>query len=694
VTALGSGAVAGVWDPTLVPRLWARHEPGALRFELAVPAADLDDPLQGEFTQPIEATTLEQILGSAARLMQATEAGSFWSEAQRAGELLFRTLIPTGLHGPLGRLAGGPLLVRTNLPGLAWELLHDGHEFWGLGYALGTQLVANAAAPPWASPPSGGAPSARPRVLLIGSDPNGDLGSVRFEIDALVRMFEQGADVHCLTGVLANFAAVAAGLADQPDLFHYCGHVVSDPEGQPALLLPDRTLLTGALIRRNVRGRPSVFLNGCGSASARLPQEGGMTSLADQFLLAGARSVVATLHPVRDGEAERIATEFYSELLAHQPIGEALRRARDRNRTRGAACGGGLGFVLFGNPAVVTCPVPPTSVPIAAATATATTTRRRLLMGAGLAATASAVGWMYRGRGRHAVAPGPDARGRPLVIWIGPFLRPGGGPPADPLGRALSDGLASRLRLLRLPHIYSAADMPVSGSEPQSELEIVKTLRATKSVVAHYRLDGGALEATVRIVDVETGIAEPSFKIAGTRQRTDELLVAIAEQIVSSLRIVRMMLEGEGIEQVEPAPDAEPFSGSRRLLALRVPFVSLVWAGEREDDVRGLLERYRLATEQGDLDAVAACYVEFPASQRESQQRYLDNVRGLRVRLDVTRLEVTGDHARVEYTRTDDFIDGRTGRAMHLEVRLARNLLLADAQWRFVQGPRRQQGGT
>lgn len=687
MTPTVDGSAPGRWDPALVPRLSVQRERSGIRFDLMVPGADAHDPLQSEVFHPIGEATLDHLLAAAAQPMQSADAASFWIEARRTGELLYRTMVPESVRPRLAAAAGGPLLVRTNLPGLPWELLHDGVEFWGITFALGTQIVTSESRPaaPLAAPTT-----ARLRALVIGSDPDADLGFVRAEIETVVGILEPVADVHCVSGALAGFSEVSARLSEAFDLVHICGHVALDADGQPALRLPDGSTLGAATLGGNLRGRPIVFLNGCGSA--RRPQPGAMASLADAFLLANARAVVATLHPVRDGEAQQVATDFYAGIFAHQPIGEALRQARRRSRDRGTGTGGGLGFVLFGNPALVPLPaVASDDVASHVDTVRATTTpvtRRRVLVGIGCAGAAIALAAWQPWRGPATVAPTASGDGR-LVIWIGPFQDVAGEPRVEPLGRTLSDGLAARLRNLHIPTIYSPADVPPSPAEPASEIEIVKRFRATKSVAGTYRARGDTIEATVRIVDVETGLAEPSFTIAGARAEINQLQIAIAEQIVSSLRIVRMMLEGEGIERAQPAPDPEPSSGLTPLYAL---FDAAAWADDGEAGVRAFLERYRAATERGDLDAVATCYVAFPDSQRASQRGYLDSVQGLRVRVDVARIDVDGERASVEYTRTDDFNDARTGRAMHVEVRLQRSLLLVDGAWRFSGAPRVQGG--
>lgn len=689
MTPTVDGSVPGRWDPALVPRLSVQRERSGIRFDLMVPGADAHDPLQSEVLHPIGEATLDHLFAAAVQPMQSADAASFWTEARRTGELLYRTIVPESVRPRLAAAAGGPLLVRTNLPGLPWELLHDGVEFWGITFALGTQIVTSETRPavPLAAPTAG----ARLRALVVGSDPDADLGFVRAEIETVVGILEPVADVYCVSGALAGFSEVTARLSEAFDLLHFCGHVALDANGQPGLRLPDGSTLGAATLGGNLRGRPIVFLNGCGSA--RRPQPDAMASLADAFLLANARAVVATLHPVRDGEAQHVATDFYAGIFAHQPIGEALRQARRRSRDRGTATGGGLGFVLFGNPALVPLPAATSGDPalrVAPVRATTTAfTRRRVLVGTACAGAAIALAALQPWRGPRTVAPpaaGGDGR---LVIWIGPFQDVAGEPHVEPLGRSLSDGLAARLRNLHIPTIYSPADVPPSPAEPASEIEILKRFRATKSVAGTYRARGDTIEATVRIVDVETGLAEPSFTIAGARAELDKLQIAIAEQIVSSLRIVRMMLEGEGIERAQPAPAPEPSSGLTPLYAL---FEAAAWADDGEAGIRAFLERYRAATERGDLDAVATCYVAFPDSQRASQRGYLDSVQGLRVRVDVTRIDVDGEQASVEYTRTDDFNDARTGRAMHVEVRLQRRLALVDGAWRFSGAPRVQGG--
>jgi len=108
--------------------------------------------------------------------------------------------------------------------------------------------------------------------------------------------------------------------------------------------------------------------------------------------------------------------------------------------------------------------------------------------------------------------------------------------------------------------------------------------------------------------------------------------------------------------------------------------------GTAEAEILAVLERYRRATEAHEVTALAELYVEFLPAQRAAQQRYFDNVRDLRVTIDNVDVAVAGDEAVASYSRTDDFTDARTGRPMHLVVRLTKVLRRHDGVWKLAGG--------
>lgn len=70
-----------------------------------------------------------------------------------------------------------------------------------------------------------------------------------------------------------------------------------------------------------------VTLSACDSGFGKLGQE-GISSLVKAFMLAGARSVVASLWSVDDTMSVRLMREFYSRLAAGETKGSALRNAK------------------------------------------------------------------------------------------------------------------------------------------------------------------------------------------------------------------------------------------------------------------------------------------------------------------------------------------------------------------------------
>jgi ketosteroid isomerase-like protein len=156
----------------------------------------------------------------------------------------------------------------------------------------------------------------------------------------------------------------------------------------------------------------------------------------------------------------------------------------------------------------------------------------------------------------------------------------------------------------------------------------------------------------------------------------------------TDLDAYRRLLEAEGgtASALPPPPSGEgPGQGESRWLGPRA-----AWADDRDRarvDIIAFLDRYRRAIEGGETDALAAFYVEFPPEQRDALVRYFASVKDLRVGLDEVDVEVVGDEAIVSYTRTDDFVDVRTGRTMHVMTRPTKLLRRHGAEWRLAPGP-------
>jgi CHAT domain-containing protein len=140
-------------------------------------------------------------------------------------------------------------------------------------------------------------------------------------------------------------------------------HAVLDeerPERSAILLAPgapdeDGLLQSREVVRLPLEGR-LVVLSSCSSAAGTLLRGEGVVGLARAFFAAGARSVVASLWPMRDDEAALVAGAFYRELCRGKSVGAAMAAARRERRSAGAPPAEWAGLVVLGDAGLVPFP--------------------------------------------------------------------------------------------------------------------------------------------------------------------------------------------------------------------------------------------------------------------------------------------------------------------------------------------------
>ncbi len=127
----------------------------------------------------------------------------------------------------------------------------------------------------------------------------------------------------------------------QSDLIHYAGHGEANfdnPELSVLFLaMTDHDtgrLAVDEIVRIDLRDVRLVVLSACRSNVGRFSAQGAL-SLADAFIRAGARSVVATLWDTDDRAAERLLSAFHGYLQHGSTPAEALRSAQIAMLTRG-----------------------------------------------------------------------------------------------------------------------------------------------------------------------------------------------------------------------------------------------------------------------------------------------------------------------------------------------------------------------
>ncbi len=672
----------------------------ALNLRLDVPERDLGEPLAREFRQRVDPATLRALEESVAALYRATGRAHFADDARRTGMVLYRTLVPDALRDDL-RALRAPLVVASSMTGLPWELLHDGDEFWGLRYALGTRLVLDR--PPTVRPARR---HERPRALVVGADPHGDLPHLSREIDAVCDALEGRAEIACVADRLASFDRLLAHLGDGFDIIHFAGHVVTDDAGKPALLLGDGRRLPASVIEANLAGRPLVFVNGCASAHTAA----ATASVAHAFLHGGALAVVGTVADVADEHAATLATTFYREALGGAPLGNALREARAEVREQAPTSPAWLSVVLYGNPAQslmrdeaskvvplrvveptpskVTLPVPPRRVPRWPWIAVALVVAALLL--------AVRVGREWPRPPARPVAVGVmEVRARTTTVpdWMRTLTR-------DSLNTVLS----------RVPQVQVFSRQKIDFLREKrglTEIEAAEALGMTTLLGASVGVDGSQVTLEVEVVDIGTGVLQDTARVQGPESELLDLETELALRVLTALGVhpsaeeLRAIVAGRRDSTVEayrlltetlggaprrsaPAPTTAPTVPGPGTSWLLLVTPAHAQAPDRdESEIHELLRRYAQALQSKQPDALAALQVEMDDAQRASLARYFAIANDLRVAVrDVDPL-VEGDEAVVTFTREDSFTDAPSGRAMRLEVRVSGRLVKQGGVWKI-----------
>ena len=668
--------------------------PGALSIRLDLPERDTGEPQQRAFRQPLDRATLGALEERVAALFRAGSPARFDDDARRLGLLLHRTLVPEALRAEL-RTLRGPLVVASSITGIPWELVHDEEEFWGLRYALGSRRILDR---PVARRESASA-HARPRALVVGADPRGDLPFVAAEVDAVCDVLEAVADVVCVTDRLATLDRVLEHLAEGFDVVHFCGHVVADAQGVPALLLAGDACLPAPVIEANLVGRPLVFVNGCSSAQA------ATASIADAFLLGGALAVVGTVADVADEHAAELATIFYREALGGASLGHALREARAAVRDGAPTSPAWLCFVLYGNPASTMrrhTGAPAVVRPAAAASVTRAPAARpgtRLLAVALVLALALGARVAYE---RFAASP------RSVAVGVTEVRALGAGVP-DWMRTLTRDSINTVLSRVPAVQVFSRQKLDfLREKRGLTEMEAAEALGMTKLLGAGVGSDGTTVTLQVEVVDIATGVLEDTARVQGPQEKLleletelalrvltalgvhpsdDELRAIVAERRDATVEAYRLLTEtlGGGAPprpaMPRSAPPSTPGPGAS-WMALGTPAYA---QAPDEDDVsiRELLRRYAQALESEKPDALAALQVAMDEAQQTSLARYFAIADDLHVQVRDVDVLVDVPDAVVTFTRDDTFIDAPSHRAMHLEVRVSGRLVKQADGWKI-----------
>ena len=270
------------------------------------------------------------------------------------GEALWRTLVPAELHAELARGDSLALELDEALVAVPWELMFDGAQFLGRRLAVG-RIVATRQPRRGDERRTVGTPI---RILVMASDPKGDLPEVRAEGEAIIDELEKHATVKARLSNAPDRAFALRYLKDY-DIVHFAGHadyVAAEP-AKSGWTLADGKLAADEIVKLG-GGRPMpmiVFGNACqsGHTAAWDGDTTAVFGLANAFLTAGVRHYIGTQWEVVDGQSALFAAEFYRHLTDGKAIGAAVRHARTAVVERaGETALAWASYVLYGDPDV------------------------------------------------------------------------------------------------------------------------------------------------------------------------------------------------------------------------------------------------------------------------------------------------------------------------------------------------------
>ena len=247
-----------------------------------------------------------------------------------------------------------------------------------------------------------------------------------------------------------------------------------------------------------------------------------------------------------------------------------------------------------------------------------------------------------------------------------------------------------------------------------------RQLSVGRFITGSFAVLGSTIRMDARIVDPANGLQETAENVEGTQDEffslqkklalatLDHLRVRLTEAQAASFKKTtnsrldkyRMLLGAEGVAEGAsgPAdlpsaePRAQPPGGEppprRDESSWQIDF-HLARVAQAQAPVadaaaaRAVLEEYRRAQEQGDLDHLASLYVSFPTRQRQKVDAYLKDTAKLRVEFVDVKIQPRGNDLAVSYTRRDNFVDKDTGEPVSLEVRVTKFLVRDGGTWKF-----------
>lgn len=321
---------------------------------------------------------------------------------------------------------------------------------------------------------------------------------------------------------------------------------------------------------------------------------------------------------------------------------------------------------------------------------------------------------------RSSLAPGrrEEAVGNSVAVMTFQNLR--SDPQHEWVGVALRTAFNTELSKVKALQVYAPELIDRAIAQRGGDLlGVARQLGIDRLITGSFSIVGNEIRIDAHIVYSRTGLQEGSDSVQGALDDFFTLQKHLVYSLLrrmhvaapseagspgekSNLDALRLLLESEG--EIEPQPESAPAPSAtptrprtRRQTRSswlepwwNVSFVSAAWAEEgppAQAPVLALLERYRQALVEKNIEAFAQLYVDFPPQRRATLARYLENAVGLQVDIEDVRIEPQGTDLVVSFLRRDRFVDRESGKPVSLEVRLTRRLTHTTRGWLIAGKP-------
>jgi CHAT domain len=687
--------------PALCPFLQVEATSRVLRFRfdpVGLPSVAAFEEF-GEYY--VEPETIGALQSRVDALLRGGERPGVVVDARVVGQALYRLLLPEQLRERLAEM-DGPLVIHATGLSIPWELLHDGREFWGITHQLaraGTARPAVAHVPP--------VMGSRPRVLLVGSDPDGTLPFVEQEIAELAHAFGSFAEVVVVSGAAATMIRVRMRFQGRYDIVHVCGAGTTGATDGLALLVADGSPVPLASLSETIAGEPLIVLDLCAAergGDRPMERRWGerLGEAACACLAAGALGVIGNVSPVSDRNATRLLRGLYAQLCSGADLGDALRRARIETRSArsGKRSATWASFVLYGHP----CSAPSPALLQGA----------RVFVGSGVDAS-------HARRLRH-LARTTRPRYVPLVALLvlvaGVWLLVGRSAPTrvqivigeradDPdISRTMTnaiavlrDGLESlAARNPEMLEVVPAHQLLCDGRSGAHCLALLNDVRRTlRLVVTPSRAPEGGYLAILRLTalrgDGSTALAADVSQRMGTAEALNTGLLSKVVQLLNVGPVPTVRVEPETphaydlLRQSMVGTMAEVVESGATPVALPRP-ARFTWRRAQSPPdaragVEGFLGKYADALSARSLSEVAARQPDMSDTQRAALARYFDFAQRLTVSFRDVRLHSDRDRVLLTAWRHDEVEPPGVG-VVRLKSRVAMLLQRYGSGWFIV----------